>query len=619
MTKNSERAAMLRDLVEGWRRFVSLLEADTGLQLLNTAIVVDALVGRSILAREIEGGAQVQPDTLAQTDEAFRRLAAPLATSTRVRLYEHGQPDRDWWWHVWGQDTSRVETFDDVATIARSKGVHANTVRAAIASGELRARRLGRGFLAERRDVDSWQPRGRGRPKLVPSKADRLLEAFNRATVERDFAAAHEFAEEIAASANTGRRCLALAIDAYNQGEDEAALAWLERASEFGLEPKAEARSGLVRGLALVRMGQPLKAVTVLSSVRSEPAERWRVQSALADALLAAGDGLEATTVLESAIRERPDIPELRFQAGRLHFHEEHPARALPHILAFRSTDPGDPAGLLLHGSILGRLGDLTSDDELYREAIQLFQTAATYDPVAASSKLALAYGRLGDWRSSVDSLAELPVESAVGRDSLMDGALLGVALRGDVTDTADAAAYAEKRGLRSQLTRTFIALGQALAGNPDAALRVLEDDLPADEPAVAEVDALAGLAFVAAGKPAAAIPRLRRFANRQHGAPFAKVLCGYAAAAAGEVDLAISAIHLIREEDSELGRLADLSVYLLEQQAKELSRQSVVRAGLRSFEPSTSAGLAERLPWDVGDRLVSAINDRSVARGTPA
>jgi hypothetical protein len=53
----------------------------------------------------------------------------------------------------------------------------------------------------------------------------------------------------------------------------------------------------------------------------------------------------------------------------------------------------------------------------------------------------------------------------------------------------------------------------------------------------------------------------------------------GYAAAAAGDTDLAMSAVHMLREEQSDLGRLADTCILLMDRHAERTSQGSVMRA----------------------------------------
>jgi len=617
MSDRAQRDALATELVGAWEAFVTLLGSADGRSVLGTAEAVEALLGRSILQREIEGGVVVDPEHLRAIDEQYRASAPILRDSTRLELYGSEQPAADWWWRlaeIAGQP--REAHFEDVGAVAARKGVHPNTVRAAIHAGALPARRLGRGFLVHNRDVEEWEPRRRGRPaKRGQGSGDSDLDAFNAASTQGLLERAHEVAVQLARAPISARRCLALAIDRYNHGQHEESLVWLDRADELGLDAEGVARAALVRGLDLVQLGQPARAATGLAAVQAPASFRWRVRAALADALLAAGEPQEAATVVDDALQQDPNAGELRYLAARIRFHDERPAEALAHILAFRAVAPHDGPGLLLHGSILGRLADVSGEDQLYQDAINLFEQALPVEGERAHAKLALGFGRLGRWRESFSHVLVLrDVVQGEIVEALLQATLIGVAARGDIDDTNAAASYAEAHLSPTDLTRTFVALGHAVKGRGPEALRILETDVSTDMPTLPEVDCLAGLAYMSAGEPARAVARFRRFAFHPQTPGVGTVLWGYAAAAAGDTDLAMSAVHMLREDQSELGRLADLCIFLMDRHAERTSQRSVMRGGLKSFQARSPFGLLRRQSWDIEHRDVSAINERSIA-----
>lgn len=622
MTNADSGPASAARLLEAWERFVALLGSTTDRQLLGTAEAVEALLARSELAHVTESGASVDRGRLDAADTGYRAGAGWLLGSTRLALYADDHPDAEWWWRPGSFLGRPVPTsYVDVPAVATVKGVHANTVRAAIHSGELPARRLGRGFLVQASDVESWQPRSVGRPRRQASaEGDELLNAFNIANEAGDFAGAHEIALRLVEVPSSARRCLAIAIDCYNGGRHDQTLAWLDRARTIGLVGDGEAREGLVRGLALIQLGRSDEAIDVLRAQAGPRTPlRWKVRAALVDALLAGDRATQAEQVVDEALRERPDASEFRYLAARVRFHDSRPAQALSDVLLFRRTAPTDPAGALLHGSILGRLGDLAGDDRLYLDAKSIFATALEQEPTMARAKLALTCGRLGQWKESLDHVASIggavPPETV---EQLIRAAMLGTAIRLSVEQTAEAAAYAETAVVPTAFTRVFIALGQAVGGRLDEARDILHADVPADLPTEPEIDFLVGVTYMATADPQRAMARFQRYAFRPGSPSIAKVLWCQAAAAAGDFDQAESVLRLLSSDDSELGVLAGVAVLAIRNHGGvQMVPEDELHETLRALHSGSglSSGL---LPWDLQHRDVSTVVERSVHAGLP-
>jgi excisionase family DNA binding protein len=604
-------------LLASWERFVLLLESSEHRALIGTAEAVDALLARSTVERLLEGGVTVDPRRLRALDERYRRLADVLLDRTRVHLYRDGHPDEDWWWRL---DELAPKAPDaplvDVAAIAAHKRVHPNTVRAAIHSGELPARRLGRGFLVDSRDVERWVPRPRGRPAKQSFAADDLLAAFNAANSEGDIARAHEITERLVREPVTARRCLAIAIDMYNHGEHGDSLVWLARAETLGLDRDAAAKATMVRGLALVQLGRSEEAAAELSQVDPPAGLRWNVKAALAEAWLAAGQPAKAEAVVRRAIEEEPGVAELRYLTARIQFHDGRPAEALQHIVAFRNAQPDDDAGLLLHGSILGVLGDVSGEDASYVEAKRLLERARPGAPDPARVLLSLAAARLGHWEESLRyaAAARETMEPSVAEE-LVHAALLGAMRRTSLTDASAVAKYAEQHVRVTALTRAFVAFGLSREGRRGEALAVLS--ALADQPDTPAVDCLAGLAYLSLDEPNHALARFSRLTANSDSPAFAHVLLGVAALAAGDRDRAVSAVSRLRDEPTELGVLAELTSRLLE--------DAVRRPSWRSQPPDVSDTVASALrssglpgrSWDIEHRSVSKVTERAVAAPT--
>jgi hypothetical protein len=216
--------------------------------------------------------------------------------------------------------------------------------------------------------------------------------------------------------------------------------------------------------------------------------------------------------------------------------------------------------------------------------------------PQEAQAMLAVAYGRLGRWRESLDHVARLgPISDETTVENLIGANFFSVASEMDARDTTAAARYAEELGLGNDLTRTFIAFGLATEGRGGEATRILDHEISDEEPRLAELDAVAGLAYLTAGLPERALARFRRFAKR--GPAFAKVLIGSAAAAAGDTDQALSEVTSLRDDKTELGRLADLCAFLVDR-ATEGTWRDVRAAGYRAFEERRPTERYLELSW---------------------
>jgi excisionase family DNA binding protein len=606
------------ELVAAWARFIDILGSGDALTVIGTEEAVEALLVRSSIENLVEQGADLDRKVLDSLDEQFRKLEHVLV-KTRVALYRDAEPAAHWWWRAGEPAEAAHEPFSDVAAIAARKAVHTNTVRAAIHSGELPARRVGRTFLVASRDVDNWEPRGVGRPSQALRAVDSLLAEFNKANEAGLVEAAHEVAARLAIEASSGARCLAVAIDSYNRGLHSESLVWLDRARELGLDRERLAKAALVRGLALIQLQQPKEAVAELRDVPAPSSLRWRFSAALADALLAANEPDEAEVVVDAGMMDQPDAAELRYVAARIRFHHERPGSALEHIVAFRTTKPDDIAGLLLHGSILGRLADLAQEDGLYRDAKELFERALAAGDPRGHAKLALTCARTGDWQESLDHVAAI---RDVARPDLIDqlvrAALFGATDHGGMKEAFAAAEEAEARMSSTPLTRIFAAMAYGSRGQNRQGLKLLERDLSKGIPERPEIDCWAGIAYLSLGDAQSALNRLQRFAGTPGRPEFAYVLWGQAAAAAGDIDQALSALSNLKDRDSSLGRLADLSLEIIDQQGRARWRPArlfreiaghVRLGGLSGFLDPT---------WDLEHRDVSVISERGLLTAGP-
>jgi tetratricopeptide (TPR) repeat protein len=365
--------------------------------------VVEALLARSALQRAIEEGASIDAAELRQADEQHRRTAATLLETTRVVLYGADQPVTDWWWRVAELASGRpADRLVDVTEAAQEKRVHPHTVRAAIRDLQLPARRLGRSFLILERDLARWQPRSVGRPAAGARRPDdELLAAFNEANTRENWDRAHELAKLLAEHPSSARRCLAIALDAVNRADYEGALRWIADARERGLDSRGQATAAVAASSALLQLRRPNDAVTELQALPPAVDRTIRLAASAVriDAFIELGDIGAARAEAQSAIEALPGEPQPNLMAARVEFHGQRPVDALQQIVMFRGRDPDDPEGLMLHGSILGQLGDELEAPNLFEHALALFRRARPTEGSRALTKIGLTVARMGRWR----------------------------------------------------------------------------------------------------------------------------------------------------------------------------------------------------------------------------
>lgn len=492
-----------KQLLEAWERFVTLLDDADTRGLIGTAEAVDGLLARSSLQRAVEANERVDLGDLAHLDSRYRAAARHLLESTRIQLYGASEPVTDWWWRVAelaGEATP--EALVDVATAAAEKRVHPHTVRGAIRTGLLPARRLGRAFLIQQSDLVRWQPRPVGRPVAGPPReADELLAAFNAANTRRNWARAHEVARLLAERPTSGRRCLALALDAFNRGDSHGALHWVGLARQRDLDGRALATAAITASAALTRLDRAPEALAELTEVVAPEDLRVPLAAARIDAHLLLHERREARREVSRAMQESPASHELELLAARVEFHVGNVARALEYVVRFRGADPDLAEGKMLHGSILGRLGDALGNRELYEQALGLFRAAQATEGSRATTKIGLCAARLGRWRPTLRIAKGL---TAMGEQQGA-AALLQAALRAaEATSREDLEAAV---GLAEEwwpglpivvLHRAFLA---GSAGDWLIASRLIDTTPPDPESDPLDVQLLRATALVAANR----------------------------------------------------------------------------------------------------------------------
>jgi tetratricopeptide (TPR) repeat protein len=197
--------------------------------------------------------------------------------------------------------------------------------------------------------------------------------------------------------------------------------------------------------------------------------------------------------------------------------------------------------------------------------------------------------------------------------DQLVRAALFGATDHGGMDAAFAAATEAERRVSRTPMTRIFAALALGSHGRKKQGLELLDRDVSKGIPDLPEIDCWAGIAYLSLGDARGALNRLQRFAGSPDRPEFAYVLWGQAAAAAGEIDQALSALSNLKDTDSSLGRLADLSLEIIDQQGRARWRPARLFREIAGHVRVGGLGGLLDPTWDLEHRDVSVISERGL------
>jgi transcriptional regulator with XRE-family HTH domain len=323
------------------------------------------------------------------------------------------------------------------------------------------------------------------------SSGDTLLDAFNEANTREDIEAAHRFALRIGRDPLSPRRFLALAIDAFNHGRFKVALKWAEGAIGGGLPEQSDQVARLVAGRSLLALKRPQEALDVLTGAREGLAAATRAEALIeldrmADAVRIAGHLLE--------VADAGGRPAAMFLAARVYWHANRPYEALSLVAAFRALQPNDLDGAVVHGAILGYIGDSTGDQEAYRLAMNTFREIPVDKHHGVLRLRAMTAARLGDWRDALECLRR-GLELRPGRRTAARKAASDVAV--DCFERLDNPAELEAavdeavdfQLIGDDIRRSYKAFACALRGDFEGSVAALdlfadrlEDASPADQ-----------------------------------------------------------------------------------------------------------------------------------------
>jgi transcriptional regulator with XRE-family HTH domain len=398
------------------------------------------------------------------------------------------------------------------------------------------------------------------------SSGDQLLDGFNAENLAGSHAAAHAWASKIRKDPSSPRRKLAVALDEFNRRNYLQSLKW-GRAALAGDLPAASAQvARIVAGRSLLALAKTDEALVMLATAGDSEV----AVAARAEALMEAGRNVEAIDLAERFRKtaDKSARAAAEFLAARVYWHADKPFRALFHIGAFRAERPTDREGVLLHGAVLGFIGDLYDDRESHEGALSLF-TAARQDDDPESLRLsAMAASRLGRWQDAF-SWAQRAVELAGPAQTTFREAASRVAAEvfdrlddpAELESAADAAVAAGLiDGAEARSQRAF---ARALRGDFDGAVEALGLK-PSQLPSASTFDQVrCAIAYVRAGVPAEALPILSSAAD-QLPIPDGQLLLAQSALAAADTRAAKGALRRVAKGDGAAAQTASLALELV-------------------------------------------------------
>jgi excisionase family DNA binding protein len=571
--------------ITAWELFTALIATPDGRAEVATPDLVEALLNRDALEEDLRRGL-ADAKRVERADERYRDVARLLHVTTHIALYRADRPTTAWWWSA-GTDVPPSEEVLNVPGAAQLKGVHEHTVRAAIARGQLTARRLGRGFVIQRSDVLAWQPRGVGRPPIERPQ-DPVFVDFISAIKSQDWARADKAAERARQDPSNGERAAVVAHALYAQGGSHEVLEWIGRAKGAGIAPRGEPVLAVLHGLTLARLGRSQEALGVLrDATRARPDDPGPI-GGLAAVLFDSGAAEEARALLEDAVARLDDPGDLEFLLSEQSFRAGHFGAAMRHVTRFRERHPVHPEAQLLEGVILGQLGDETEDSLAYEEALELFEESNL--PQRAQF-VAITLARLDRWKEAIETSVALDTEA---RSIVVRAALLSALRSGGLPAAFDAARLAQRLIGTDPLTRSLLAL-EASSAEPREAQGLLTAGFGrygSDDEA-----AISTIAWIAAGQAGPAVTSLSKALDDPESSSTRLVLLARAASAAGWEKEAIQAFERIATFNDEVGVLAQVALQLLSTSNGEDRRSSAGVAAAAWIDADTAAALAGRGP----------------------
>lgn len=317
-------------------------------------------------------------------------------------------------------------------------------------------------------------PSGR-RASAVAVSEDPLVDAFNEANSRGDIETAHRHALRIARDPSSPSRKLVLAMDSYQRGRFRAALRWTRALRRAKLTDDARELALLVGARSELADGNPAGALKLLAVAGSG----WMAHTARAETLAALDRADDAVAAVRDAIEAVPSDhrAEVYLVAASVFLAVGRGPDALRWIGAYRALEPEEQAGRVLHGAILGFLGDVLDDERFYGEAIELFAATVDGHRPASLRFYAMTAGRLGRWSDALHSAARL-----AGEGSNREARRLAEAIANDCLQRLDEPAKldpaiklaAKLELIDAERANSYRAYARALAGDFEGAVAAL-------------------------------------------------------------------------------------------------------------------------------------------------
>lgn len=432
---------------------------------------------------------------------------------------------------------------------------------------------------------------------LTTGSGDPLLDAFNIANTSGDYEAARRHALRISRAARTPRRMLALAIDAFNRGRYQLSLKWSEASLAGDLPTDAASVARVVAARSHMALGRADNALRALGDTDQSAS----VQAAKVEALLETHQADTAIHVVEELLRapaeERGAGTE--FLAARAYLRGGCLEDALVHIGVFRWLKPSDRAGQLIHGAILGAIGDSNGDTSKYGQALALFEPAMNDDDPDGIRLFAMTAARLGRWRDALSQASRLlDIGDKRSANAARYIAADSFERLDDPNDLEGAARLAEKLTLADRAAiRSQLAFAHALRGdfgNAVTALgltpRRLTEASPEDQIRCAS-------AFLVKGTLEAAFPILWR----NEGAlsvPDGQLFLARAALAARNTTVAAQALRRVADCEEPAAETAQVALDLVEAIQHKGASSVLEDVHWVTLEPTVGRLLIEMKRW---------------------
>ena len=180
-----------------------------------------------------------------------------------------------------------------------------------------------------------------------------------------------------------------------------------EAVADTGLPEPSREVALLVVGRSVLNLDRPKEALRVLRPLRKPKYIGWLRDAALAEAHLEA-DQPEAAQAAVDRVLGAVDVPEAHYLAARILWHRDQLWSALEQVMLYRASQPDDPSGLLLQGSILGFLGDAKSYPGAHEAALELFARALTAGGCEAVRLHGVTAARIGRWKEAMEDARRL-------------------------------------------------------------------------------------------------------------------------------------------------------------------------------------------------------------------